>query len=327
MPSNSVSDVALLLGAPAATSPTNTVPAGVPFVLQTSRPVVPSSAVKNNVPPTPVSSCGDDPAPKPTVPAWAKVAPEQIAEAQKHGVPVAFENELGMRFVLIPAGNFLMGSPEDEAGRQDDETQHEVTISRGFWLGEYEITQGQWESAMGTTPWSGLYNLQEDPSHPAIYISWEHVDELTARLNEHEGAEVYRLPTEAEWEYACRAGTTARWSFGDSLSDLKDYAWYLVNAANVGLMYAQPVGTRLGNPWGLFDMTGNVWEWTSDWYDAEYYQYSPVDDPKGPASGTHHVKRGGCLHDNDRFNRIAFRIGDAPSYRKGPHLGFRVVAE
>ena len=159
-----------------------------------------------------------------------------------------------------------MGS---NTGRKDESPVHEVEISRGFWLGKYEVTQGQWKAVMDDEPWSGRARVISDSSHPAVIISWDEVQEFIRRINEEAGEELYRLPTEAEWEYACRAGTQTRWSFGDDTSQLKNYAWYFNNTEG-----AKAVGSRLPNPWGLYDMHGNVWEWVQDWYDEEYYSRS-----------------------------------------------------
>ena len=195
-----------------------------------------------------------------------------------------------MTFVWIEPGCFTMGSPPSEVGRYDREgPQHEVTISQGFYLGKYEITQRQWQAVMGTTPWLGENHVQANPAHPAVYVSWEDMQQLVRRLNE-DKAGLYRLPTEAEWEYACRAGTTTPWSFEDQLGE---YAWYEGNAWNAGLQYAQPVGMKWANPWGLHDMHGNVYEWVQDWYDGEYYSSDSQRDPQGPLTGSTHVERGG----------------------------------
>jgi len=213
-----------------------------------------------------------------------------------------------MEFVWIAPGTFMMGSPDSEEGRWDNEgPQHEVTISRGFYLGKYEFTQGQWESVMGTGPWSGRSPVQETPSHPAVYLSWNDVQRLVHALNEAAGDSLYRLPTEAEWEYACRAGTTTRWSFGDDESRLGDYAWYSENAWNVGEDYAHQVGAKLPNPWGLYDMHGNVWEWCQDW-SAPYTSENQVD-PTGPETGptSSRIARGGDFSPDARSTRSATR--------------------
>ena len=175
---------------------------------------------------------------------------------------------------------------------------------------------------MGTTPWSGQDNVRSNPNHPAVYISWEDMQELTQQLNEAAGEEIYRLPTEAEWEYACRAGTTTWWSFGDDEARLGDYAWYRANAWDAGLEYAQPVGTKQPNPWGLYDMHGNVIEWCQDWY-GSYTSNSQVD-PTGPSSGSSRVSRGGNFDWGARGARSAIRYFTLPSGR-GNGLGARLL--
>jgi len=221
-----------------------------------------------------------------------------------------------MEFVWIEAGTFTMGSPSSETGRDSDEgPTHEVTISRGFYLGRYEVTQGQWEAVMGTTPWSGKSYVQSNAMAPAVYISWDDVQWFIQRLNAAAGDSLYRLPREAEWEYATRAGTRRRWSFGDDESQLGDYAWYDANAWDVGLKYAQPVGTKLANPWGLYDMHGNVWEWVQDWYDESYYGRSPGVDPLGPTTGSDRVMRGGRFSASAQGVRSAFRDWSVPGRR------------
>ena len=193
-----------------------------------------------------------------------------------------------MKFVQIEPGSFDMGSPPGEAGREEDEQQHEVTIRDRFWLAAHEVTQEQWEAVMGTTPWQedgrDRTAVRSNPSHPAVYISYEDLREFIARLNRAEGKWWYRLPTEAEWEYACRAGSGTAWSHGADAGPLDKYAWYEDNARNAGENYAHAVGTKLPNPWGLHDMHGNVWEWVQDRYDPDY---AP------PASGSDRVVRGG----------------------------------
>ena len=233
-------------------------------------------------------------------------------------------NRARMSFVWIEPGTFTMGSPSSEPGRHGREgPQHEVTITQGFWLGQYEITQGQWEAVMGTTPWAGRDYVRANASHPAVYISWDDVQAFVARLNEAAGSEVYRLPTEAEWEYACRAGTTTRWSFGDDEGDLSDYAWYSDNAWEAGLEYAQRVRTKRPNPWGLYDMHGNVYEWVQDWYGS--YASEALVDPQGPSSGSSRVVRGGGFDGSAQYARAASRGYYSPGVRIYVGVGARLL--
>ena len=221
-----------------------------------------------------------------------------------------------MEFVWIERGVFQMGS---DTGRRDESPVHEVEISRGFWLGKYEVTQEQWKSVMGEEPWSGRSLVKADSSHPAVIISWNEVQEFIGRLNAAADEELYRLPTEAEWEYACRAGTDTRWSFGDDESLLADYAWYHDNNSPTG---AKAVGKKSPNPWGLYDMHGNVWEWVQDWYDEEYYSRSVRNDPQGPTSGLNRVIRGGHFGhiDGVRSAYRHLRSPDSRSYTIGVRL-------
>ena len=232
-------------------------------------------------------------------------------------------NGATMEFVWMEPGTFTMGSPSSESGRGSDEgPQHEVAIREGFWLGRYEITQEQWEAVMGTAPWSGQSYVQANASNPAVYISWDDVDDLIGLLNTDADATVYRLPMEAEWEYACRAGTSTRWSFGDEKSQLGEYAWYDDNAWNAGLQYAQPVGTKLPNPWGLFDMHGNVWEWCQDSYGS--YPSAAEVDPQGPSAGSSRVIRGGNFYFVAPYTRSAYRYSYAPG-RRSNAVGARLL--
>ena len=230
-------------------------------------------------------------------------------------VAVEISSILG-EFVWIEPGVFQMGSPNWEEGRWDDEGPvHEVEISQGFYLGQYEVTQGQWEAVMETTPWSGKDYVRESSSHPAVYISWYDVQEFIGRLNAAAGDSLYRLPSEAEWEYACRAGSRTRWSFGDDESVLGDYAWYRANAWDVGKEYAQAVGQKLPNAWGLYDMHGNVWEWVQDRYDSDYYNDSPRVDPQGPSRGSARVHRGGAFSSYAPYVWSASRSYGSPDNR------------
>ena len=257
-----------------------------------------------------------------------KETPEEdaeLGEVRTFSLPGGGE----MEFVWIEAGTFQMGSPESDSwGEAWERPVHEVEISEGFWLGKYEVTQGQWAVVMGTTPWSGEWGVVENPSHPAVYISWHDVQAFIGRLNAAAGDSLYRLPSEAEWEYACRAGTGTRWSFGDDTSDgsgVRDYAWYKVNTSYEGKYYAHAVGMKLPNGWGLYDMHGNVYEWVQDWWDLDYYKRSPRVDPPGPTSGSYRVLRGGGVGDGVQRMRSADRLrGDPPDFR-AHYIGVRLV--
>ena len=229
-----------------------------------------------------------------------------------------------MEFVWIEPGTFTMGTTEEqeqllrskglwEAWFKNEQPAHEVMISKGFYLGRYEITQVQWEAVMETHPWSGHKDLvQADPQHPAVFISWIEVQKFIHRLNTAAGDSLYRLPTEAEWEYACRAGTTTLWSFGDDESRLGDYAWTRNHA----------VGTKLPNPWGLYDMHGNVWEWVQDLYWC-YMGGSKVD-PKGPATVSDRTLRGGYFLHFAQNARSANRHGSRPA-NPNLYIGARLL--
>ena len=228
-----------------------------------------------------------------------------------------------MEMVWIEPGTFIMGSPDSDGMANDyEKPQHQVTITKGYYLGKYEVTQAQWESVMGTRPWSRLDYVQSNPDNPAVYVTWNDAQEYIAKLNTAAGRNMYRLPTEAEWEYACRAGTTTRWSFGDDESQLGEYAWYLNNAWSVGKQYAQPVGTKLPNPWGLYDMHGNVLEWCQDWHGS--YSSSAQTDPTGSSWGSNRVRRGGDFVVNARSTRSAVRSGGSTG-ASSDGVGFRLL--
>ena len=224
----------------------------------------------------------------------------------------AWRSSLGMEFVWVPAGTFLMGSPEDEEGRLTNERQHEVKISEGFWMKKYEVTQGEWEAVMGTNP---SHFSRCGSRCPVESVSWDDAQEFIRRLNLRESVSgyVYRLPTEAEWEYGARAGTT-----GARHGKLDAIAWHEGNSGD----RAHPVGQKRANGWGLHDMLGNVWEWTGDWYGA--YVSGPMTDPGGPESGSGRVNRGGGWYDTARHVRSADRIYYPPGYRIYD-IGFRFV--
>ena len=234
-------------------------------------------------------------------------------------------NSVGMVLVPIPAGEFRMGSPDsDRAARPDEKPQHLVKITKPFYLSVYEVTQQQYEKVMGTRPWQGTGRFHEGPDYPAMYVSWTDAVEFCRKLSKQEGVE-YRLPTEAQWEYVCRAGTTTAYSFGDvsKVGQYAWYAWYRKNANNVGEQYAHRVGQKLPNPWGLFDMHGNVYEWCQDWYAP--YGEKTVNDPMGPAQGERRLYRGGAFLFSDAHNvRSAYRDKGGVRTLYG-FVGFRVA--
>jgi formylglycine-generating enzyme required for sulfatase activity len=232
-------------------------------------------------------------------------------------------NSIGMKLKLIPAGEFQMGSPLGEADRGHDERQHRVRISQPFYMQTTEVTQGQWESVMGTTPWSGEKYVKEGSDYAASYVSWDDAVEFCRKLSLKDGVE-YRLPSEAEWEYACRGGSSTAYSFGDNPSALGDYAWFDDNADDIGEEYAHRVGQKRSNGFGLYDMHGNVYEWCSDWYGGDYYKSSPLADPRGPSEGSDRVNRGGSWGNTARYARSASRNRNSPGLRY-LNLGFRVL--
>ena len=225
-------------------------------------------------------------------------------------------NTIGIRMLLIPAGEFLMGSPDsDSDALTHEKPQHRVKLTRPFYLGVCAVTQEEYERVMGKNP----SRFQGDPQRPVETVSWNDAVEFCRRLSENEGKQ-YRLPTEAEWEYACRAGTTTKWCFGDSESQLGEYAWYDENSGGT----THPVGEKKPNAWGVYDMHGNVWEWCADWYEAGYYSASPADDPQCPSSGDVRVLRGGSWLIFPGGSRSAFRLGSAPDDRSRDN-GFRLA--
>jgi len=217
-------------------------------------------------------------------------------------------NDVKLIMKAIPGGSFLMGSEDS------DNTQpiHQVMLSP-FHIGKYQVTQAQWQAVMKNNP-----SLYKGDDLPVEHVSWENAFRFCQKLCEKTGRE-YRLPTEAEWEYACRAGSAGRYCFGDSNALLEKYAWYFKNADKT-----HPVGEKLANDWGLHDMHGNVWEWCQDWYDEDYYWESPGENPQGPSSGTYRVLRGGSFNHPKDQCRSASRGRYTPEtvYR---YLGFRVV--
>jgi formylglycine-generating enzyme required for sulfatase activity len=220
-----------------------------------------------------------------------------------------FTNSIGMEFVLIPPGTFMMG---DNAGAGDYEMpQHQVTISQPFYLGKYEVTQAQWMEVMGTNP-----SDFRGPSNPVENVSWDDIQEFISRLNKREGHNRYRLPTEAEWEYAARGGTDTLFFFTRDLrsrrevaTQLDAYAWFDENSGKP----THPVGQKRPNPFGLYDIYGNVSEWVQDWFGA--YSGGSFTDPLGPSSGDKRVQRGGSWDHLVRDCRSTYRD------KWSPHIG------
>jgi formylglycine-generating enzyme required for sulfatase activity len=233
---------------------------------------------------------------------------ERIPEPADKTLTVDLGGGVIIEFVWIEPGTFMMGAPESEPGRGFYEgPQHIVTITQGFWLGKYEVTQAQWVAVMGSNP-----SLHKGVNRPVEMIYWKDVQEFISKLNQFAGAVVYRLPTEAEWEYACRAGTAMRWSFGDDKSELKEYAWYDKNDNPEG---TKDVGTKKPNPWGLHDMYGNVSELCQDKRSSSYlYPSDSQIDPTGPAIGGSHVLRGGTFYGRSSQLRSASRGGVVIGY-------------
>ena len=227
--------------------------------------------------------------------------------------------------VFVPPGTFHMGSPTNEVGRLTWEgPQTAVTISRGYWLGQHEVTQWEYQSLIGTNP-----SAQWHAQRPVEQVSWHDATNYCAIRTEQERAagriatnSVYRLPTEVEWEYACRAGTSTRFSYGEDpdYAKLTQYAWYYANS----YQYEHPVEQKLPNRWGLYDMHGNVWEWCQDWW-SDRLPGNVALDPRGPPTGLFRVIRGGFYFSEPPQCRSAYRLMSPLPTTKSPELGFRVV--
>ena len=239
----------------------------------------------------------------------------------------SFTNALGMTFVRIPAGSFLIGSsaaevealiqryPDERRWLEEQTPQHRVTISQPFYLSIYQVTQAQWEAVMGDNP-SGC---KGNSNRPVENVSWDDTQEFLARLSAADGRRRYALPSEAQWEYACRAGSTGAYYFGDDEAQLGDYAWYSDNADSA----THPVGEKRPNAWGLYDMHGNVWEWCQDWHGE--YSADALTDPIGPEAGADRVIRGGSWSSDARIARSAVRYALHPGSRNDD-LGFRCLS-
>jgi len=291
-------------------------------------PTAATSEARGDLAPTPTVTLSEEVSISPPedrfisaeVPQAEEVPPSAIA------VPGGIEvvvNSLGMAFVLIPADSFIMGSPEIEAGRSNDESQHEVTISRSFYLQTTPVTQGQWVALMGHNP---PIFAKDRADLPVEGVSWQDCQEFIKKLQAlKEGT--YRLPTEAEWEYACRAGSPMALANGDLTSlyceldpALDEIGWYCGNSNRC----LQPVAQKRSNAWGLYDMHGNLGEWCQDWYGP--YPPEPQTDPSGPPSGPGRVVRGGSWFSSAKNCRAAARSYAPPNLRNLPQVvGFRLV--
>lgn len=258
-----------------------------------------------------------------------KAVSEMLVKAQDeklYGLSALYD---GSGFVRIPAGEFLMGS---RRGNVDEQPVHRVRIRQNFEMGKFEVTQAQWESVMASNrnAHAGPGTKQvahgdavaaSDPSHfkgptlPVENVSWDDVQQFLLALNALDKKHLYRLPTEAEWEYACKASGT-----GEHAGSLNAVAWYRDNSRG----QTQPVGRKEPNAWGLYDMHGNVWEWVQDWYTAGYYRNSPAIDPQGSGPASYRVYRGGSWHSSITDCHSAFRSFDLPVNRSYA-VGFRLV--
>jgi formylglycine-generating enzyme required for sulfatase activity len=229
-----------------------------------------------------------------------------------------YTNTLGMEFVKINAGTFMMGNDPSqyEATEEDEEPQHKVTITSDYYIATHEVTQAQWEKVMGENP-----STDVGPNKPVENMTSDEVRAFIERLNKLEDTTAYRLPTEAEWEYAVRAGSETPWHFGSDPDSLEGYDWIDSNSNST-----HPVGTKQPNPWGLYDVHGNVKELVSDFYSIDYYKKSPERDPKGPKSNdfTSQVVRGGAWYNPPERTRSSYRYfldyGERNEY-----IGFRLA--
>jgi len=261
-----------------------------------------------------------------------EVGPATVAAEPEAGREAAATRTFaGIEFVWIPPGTFDMGS---NYGDSDEKPVHRVTV-RDFHIGKYEITNAQYKAFLDASGYDGTAeadsdylkhfrgksNMSTEDNHPIVWVSWKNAVAYCRWLSEQTGKR-YRLPTEAEWEYACRAAAKTRYSFGDSESSLGDYAWHSSNSGSK----THEVGSKKPNAWGLYDMHGNVWEWCADWYDKNYYSKSPEVDPQGPTSGQSRVLRGGSWCDSPDSLRSANRNWGFPDYTDS-YYGFRVARD
>ncbi len=304
--------------------------------LQAVLPPAPTTPATTTMPQpvSPPAATADPPAaPPPVIPPMTQQdpgpQPNPLADEKQ---PDEITNGVGMRLKLIKPGKFLMGSPNDEPGRLNNEgPQHEVEITKAFYMGVYPVTRGQFAAFVeddgyqteaekaGTSTWRnpGIPSYNQTDDDPVVEVSWNDAVRFYQWLSNKE-KKTYALPTEAEWEYACRAGTTTAYSFGDDPRALGEYAWYEDNSGS----HTHRVGGKKPNPWGLYDLHGNVWQWCADSWGK--YQEGSIKDPKGDDNGASRVLRGSSWINEPRHCRSADRSGDTPGYRS-VYGGFRVV--
>ena len=225
-------------------------------------------------------------------------------------------SDLNFEWVDILSGTFWMGSFYEEIG-DNEHPRHKVSISKEFQMLKFEVKQAQWEEVMGSNPSSF-----SGDNNPVERVSWNDSQSFISRLNKLDHDYAYRLPTEAEWEYASRAGSNTTYSYGNDSAQLKEYAWYVYDSND----RTHPVGQKQPNAWGLYDMHGNVWEWCQDWFDRDYYENSPNTDPQGPASGYSRILRGGSWSHDADICRSANRHHQPPIFGHN-NYGFRLVRE
>jgi formylglycine-generating enzyme required for sulfatase activity len=257
---------------------------------------------------------------------------QELQERVRRCLPIvslsrnSFTNTLGMKFVLLNPGSFMMGAaPNDKTARKADHPRHQVEISEPYLMQTTEVTRAQWKMMMGTEPWKHQYQARQNcPQCPATHVTWEEARTFIRRLNMREGWKRYTLPTEAQWEYAARAGGQGRYGFSDSPKDLGRYAWYKDNTYTNRLSHTQPVGGKRPNAWGLNDMLGNVDELCADYYQPGYYGFSPRRDPTGPTSGKRVVIRGGNSETSSPYLTVSRRDEVKPCTRQS-RTGFRMV--
>jgi formylglycine-generating enzyme required for sulfatase activity len=232
--------------------------------------------------------------------------------------PVTTVNGLGMEFVVIPMGSFRMGGDKNLEQAEDHENPiHTVRFSKPVLMGKYAVTQAQWSAVMDSNPSTFKADLR-----PVESISWHDAQDFIQALNTREDTHAYRLPTEAEWEYAARAGSASAYSFGSEAVRLAEFAWYKKNARN----QTHPVGQLAPNAWGLYDMHGNVHEWCQDWFERGYYSQSPSQSPSGPKEGLAKSLRGGDWGSEGWYCRSASRSLSSPD-RRSNRVGFRLILE